>query len=131
MSVQDPISNMLTSIRNAQAANHPEVMIPYSKVKQAIAHLLKEEGYLSDVVAVGEGVQKRLTLTLKYFDGGAVITSLDRVSKPSRRVYVSATDVPQVLEGLGIAVISTSAGLMTDRNARAKGLGGEVICTVT
>lgn len=128
MSIQDPISDMLTRIRNAQK---PFVSMPYSKLKEAIAKVLKEQGFVKEVSSSGEGAKKLLVIDLKYFDGKPVIASIDRISKPSRRVYVGASDVPVILEGLGIAMISTSVGILTDAQARSKGLGGEVICTVT
>ena len=126
MTMQDPISDMLTRIRNAQAAEHPEVSMPSSKVRVAIAEVLKQEGYLEGFSIVEEG-HPALTIQLKYYRGKPVIESLKRVSKPGLRIYRGCEDIPKVLGGLGVAVVSTSKGIMTDREARKLGLGGEVL----
>ncbi|WP_404851447.1 30S ribosomal protein S8 [Colwellia sp. RSH04] len=122
----DPIADMFTRIRNGQSAAKVAVQMPSSKVKVAIANLLKEEGYISDF-AVAEGVKPELSVTLKYFEGKEVIEKIKRVSRPGLRVYKSCDELPQVLAGMGIAIISTSKGLMTDRAARSAGIGGEVL----
>lgn len=130
MSMTDPISDMLTRIRNGQAARKTEITMPGSKVKKAIATVLKDEGYIADV-ATGESDGKPvLVITLKYFEGKGVIEHLQRVSKPSLRVYRGKDDLPSVLGGLGVAIVSTSAGVVSDRRAREIGQGGEVLCTV-
>lgn len=126
MTMQDPIADMITRIRNAQNAHHEAVEMPSSKQKVAIANLLVEEGYLEEVL-VEEGVKPTLRLVLKYFKGKPVINSLERVSKSGLRIYRSSNDLPNVMGGLGVAVVSTSQGLMTDRQARKLGLGGEVL----
>jgi len=126
MSMQDPIADMFTRIRNAQAANKVAVKMPASKQKEAIAKVLQEEGYITGY-KVESGVKPELEVTLKYFDGKAVIESLQRVSRPGLRIYKKRNELPKVMGGLGIAVVSTSKGLMTDRAARKAGLGGEVI----
>lgn len=130
MSMHDPIADMLTRIRNAQSAQKETVAMPSSTKKEAIAKVLKDEGYISGFEVTSEGVKKTLVVTLKYYQGKAVIETLDRVSRPSLRIYRSKDQLPSVLGGLGIAIISTSKGLMTDRKARAMSLGGEVICFV-
>lgn len=126
MSMQDPIADMFTRIRNAQGANKVAVRMPSSKQKVAIAHVLKEEGYIADFNVSGE-VKAELEVTLKYFEGKPVIESIERVSRPGLRIYKKRGDLPKVMGGLGVAVVSTSKGLMTDRAARKAGLGGEVI----
>ncbi|GAA5103476.1 30S ribosomal protein S8 [Wohlfahrtiimonas larvae] len=130
MSMHDPIADMLTRIRNAQSAQKETVAMPSSTKKEAIAKVLKDEGYISGFEVTAEGAKKTLSITLKYYQGKAVIETLDRVSRPSLRIYRSKDQLPSVLGGLGIAIISTSKGLMTDRKARAMSLGGEVICFV-
>lgn len=130
MSMHDPIADMLTRIRNAQTAQKESVAMPSSTKKEAIAKVLKDEGYISGFEVTTEGVKKTLVITLKYYQGKAVIETLDRVSRPSLRIYRSKDTLPSVLGGLGIAIISTSKGLMTDRKAKAMSLGGEVICFV-
>jgi small subunit ribosomal protein S8 len=122
----DPIADMFTRIRNGQSAAKTAVKMPSSKVKVAIANLLKEEGYISEF-SVAEGVKPELTVELKYFEGKEVIEVIKRVSRPGLRVYKGAQELPKVLAGMGIAIISTSKGLMTDRAARSAGLGGEVL----
>lgn len=131
MSMTDPIADMLTRIRNAQSMGKPTVQMPASRVKFAIAQLLKDEGYIEDVANSEAGVGKRvMSLKLKYFQGRPVIEKLDRVSRPGLRKYRGNDALPTVLGGLGIAIVSTSKGLMTDAKARAEGLGGEVLCLV-
>ncbi len=131
MSMTDPIADMLTRIRNAQSMGKPTVQMPASRVKFAIAQLLKDEGYIEDVANSDAGVGKRvMSLKLKYFQGRPVIEKLDRVSRPGLRKYRGNDALPTVLGGLGIAIVSTSKGLMTDAKARAEGLGGEVLCLV-
>lgn len=130
MSMHDPIADMLTRIRNAQSAQKETVAMPSSTKKEALAKVLKDEGYISSFDVTVEGAKKTLSITLKYYQGKAVIETLDRVSRPSLRIYRSKDQLPSVLGGLGIAIISTSKGLMTDRKARAMSLGGEVICFV-
>ncbi len=130
MTMQDPISDMLTRIRNGLAAGKVHVAMPLSKQKRAIAEVLKSEGYVKDfTVETVEGKQE-LYIVLKYFDGKPVIDRLKRVSRPGLRIYRGKDELPSVLGGLGVAIISTSHGLMTDRAARAAGYGGEVICYV-
>ena len=129
MSMQDPVSDMLTRIRNAHERSKYEVSIPSSRLKVSIAKVLEEEGYIAGY-DVSEGSKPSLLVKLKYFEGKPVIAELERISKPSLRQYKSSTELPKVRGGLGIAVISTSKGVMTDRSARAVGIGGEVLCTV-
>lgn len=129
MSMQDSLADMLTRIRNAQARLRPSVSMPSSKLRVAVARLLLEEGYISDFSETGE-VKKELTVALKYFEGKPVIEEMKRVSRPGLRRYSGAKELPQVRGGLGVAVVSTSKGLMTDRAARAAGVGGEILCTV-
>ncbi|MDO6524888.1 30S ribosomal protein S8 [Motilimonas sp. 1_MG-2023] len=129
MSMQDPIADMLTRIRNGQAANKVAVKMPSSKQKVAIAAVLKEEGYIADFALVGEA-KPELEVTLKYFQGKKVIDSIKRVSRPGLRIYKSSSELPKVLDGLGVAIVSTSQGVMTDRAARKAGIGGEIICYV-
>lgn len=130
MSMTDPISDMLARIKNAQAVRKKVVAMPASKVKAAIAKVLKEEGYIRDFEVTREGVKSTLTIELKYFEGRGVIERLIRVSKPGRREYSGHDELPRVLNGLGIAIVSTSGGVMTDAQARAENRGGEVICLV-
>ena len=129
MSMQDPISDMLTRVRNGQAANKVAVTMPSSKLKVAIAALLKAEGYITDF-AVESGAKPELEVTLKYFEAKPVIEQIQRVSRPGLRVYKNKDNLPTVMGGLGVAVVSTSKGLMSDRAARKAGLGGEIICYV-
>jgi small subunit ribosomal protein S8 len=124
--MQDPIADMFTRIRNAQSANKVAVVMPGSKQKEAIAKVLQDEGYISSF-KVESGVKPELEITLKYFEGKPVIESIQRVSRPGLRIYKKRNELPKVMGGLGIAVISTSKGLMTDRAARSAGLGGEII----
>lgn len=130
MSMTDPIADMLTRIRNAQRAGKAKVSMPLSRSKQAIAALLLEEGYVANFQVIEYGVKSTLVLELKYFDGRPVIEHLERISRPGLRIYRGTDDLPSVLGGLGVAIVSTSKGLMTDRTARAQGMGGEVVCTV-
>jgi len=130
MSMTDPIADMLTRIRNAQMVGHAEVSMPCSRVKVSIAQVLKDEGYIEDF-AVGEDQSvKQLRIGLKYYAGRPVIERLERVSRPGLRVYKGRNDIPRVMNGLGVAIVSTSRGVMTDRKARADGVGGEVLCIV-
>jgi small subunit ribosomal protein S8 len=129
MSMQDPIADMLTRIRNAHHRSHPEVTMPASKLKASVAKVLQEEGYIGGY-SVSDEVKSNLTVELKYFEGKPVIEEITRISKPSLRLYVSSNDLPKVRSGLGVAIVSTSHGVMTDRAARAAGIGGEVLCTV-
>ena len=131
MAVNDPIADFLTRVRNAQMAKHDTVEIPHSKMKAEIARILKEEGYINDVSEKGSGVEKRLVVQLKYGpDGRRGITGLRRMSRPGRRVYRKQTSIPRVLDGLGVAILSTSQGILTDHAARRAGIGGEVLCFV-
>mgnify|MGYP001821106172 CR=1 FL=1 len=130
MSMQDPLSDMLTRIRNAQMAGKPAVEMPGSKLKAAVAQVLKEEGYITDFNATAESGKPRLSIQLKYFDGKPVIAEIDRISRPGLRSYAGKDELPSVRGGLGVAIVSTSRGVMTDRAARAAGVGGEVLCTV-
>ena len=129
MIVNDPIGDMLTRIRNGQAASKIAVNMPSSKLKVAIANVLAEEGYIESV-KISEGAKPELEITLKYFQGKPVVESIQRISRPSLRIYKRKDELPSVMGGLGIAVISTSKGVMTDRAARKAGLGGEIICYV-
>ncbi|MDX8380242.1 MAG: 30S ribosomal protein S8 [Gallionella sp.] len=131
MSMNDPISDMLTRIRNAQMAEKSSVSMPSSKLKIAIAEVLKEEGYV-DGFKVEQGLANKSTLQigLKYYSGRPVIEKIQRISRPGLRVYKGSNDIPKVMNGLGVAIVSTSKGLMTDRKARANGIGGEVLCVV-
>lgn len=130
MSMTDPIADMLTRIRNGQSARKKIVTMPSSKLKVAIAKVLKEEGYIVDFQTKAHGNHLEMTVELKYFNGQPVIENVKRVSRPGLRIYRSKDELPKVLGGLGIAIVSTSNGVMTDRAARAIGHGGEVICTV-
>ena len=130
MSMSDPISDMLTRIRNAQMANKASVSLPSSKVKVAIAKVLKEEGYVEECIVHLNDGKPSLEIGLKYYAGRPVIERIDRVSKPGLRIYKGAADIPRVMNGLGVAIVSTSRGVMTDRKARASNIGGEVLCIV-
>jgi small subunit ribosomal protein S8 len=130
MSMTDPIADMLTRIRNAQMVEQTVVAMPSSKVKLAIAKVLKDEGYIDGFKVSGEEVKPVLEIALKYYAGRPVIERIERVSKPGLRIYKSKDDIPRVMNGLGIAIVSTSHGVMTDRKARATGVGGEVLCIV-
>ncbi|MGL9751451.1 MAG: 30S ribosomal protein S8 [Symbiopectobacterium sp.] len=129
MSMQDPIADMLIRIRNGQAANKVAITMPSSKLKVAIAKVLKEEGYIQDYKIEGD-TKPELEISLKYFQGKAVVESIQLISRPSLRIYKKKDALPKVMAGLGIAVVSTSKGVMTDRAARQAGLGGEIICYV-
>ena len=131
MSMSDPIADMLTRIRNGQSARKVSVSMPASKAKEAVARVLKDEGYILGFATEGEGVQKELKVELKYFEGVPVIESIQRTSKPGLRIYRGKDELPKVLGGLGVSIVSTSAGVMSDRQAREKGIGGEVICVVS
>ena len=127
--MQDPIADLLTRVRNAQSAHHESVSLPSSKLKTAICRVLREEGFIGDFQDSG-GVKSELTITLRYHDGVPVIADIHRVSRPGLRIYKQKDDLPEVRSGLGIAVVSTNLGVMTDRAARRAGVGGEVLCTV-
>jgi len=129
--VTDPIADMLTRIRNAYMVSHKSLVMPYSKFKKEVAKVLKEEGYISSFEEFeDENKHKNLKIKLRYVNDKKVVSGLKRISKPGLRVYVNHKDLPRVLGGLGIAIISTSTGVMTDRQARYKGVGGEVVCYV-
>jgi len=130
MSTTDPVADYLTRVRNAVKARHKRVDIPASTLKRAISRVLVEQGYVAGVSDVGSGPQAMLRIQLRYSDGQPAISGLKRISKPGRRVYLSAPDVPRVMSGLGVAIISTSKGLLTDRQAREQKIGGEVLCHV-
>ena len=138
MSMSDPIADMLVRIRNAQTVGHAEVIMPASRLKASIAQVLKQEGYIEDFALRDRGgpdgkdggAKKELRIGLKYYAGKPVIERLERVSKPGLRVYRGRDDIPRVMNGLGVAILSTSRGVMTDRKARADGVGGEVLCIV-
>ena len=131
MTMTDPIADMLTRIRNGQKARKVSVSMPASTAKTALAAVLKDEGYITDYSGDGEGATAQLIVELKYFEGVPVIERIERSSKPGLRIYRGKDDLPKVLGGLGIAIVSTSAGVMSDRQARAKGVGGEVLCVVS
>ncbi len=130
MSMSDPIADMLTRIRNAQATEKVTVAIPASKVKLAIAKVLKDEGYIEDFAQRDVEGKNVLEIGLKYYAGKPVIEKIERVSRPGLRIYKGRDDIPRVLNGLGVAIVSTSRGVMTDRRARETGVGGEVLCIV-
>ena len=130
MSMSDPIADMLTRIRNAQMVNKSVVTMPSSNVKTAIASVLKEEGYVEDFAVQTEGSKATLTISLKYYAGRPVIERIQRVSKPGLRVYKGSQEIPKVMNGLGVTIMSTSKGVMTDHKAQAAGIGGEVLCVV-
>lgn len=130
MSMQDPIADMLTRIRNGLSAGKANVAMPLSKKKQALASVLKDEGYISEFRAEGEGASSRLVVGLKYYNGKPVIEYLKRVSRPGLRIYKGKDELPTVRGGLGVSIISTSSGVMTERAARKAGVGGEVVCYV-
>lgn len=131
MSMTDPIADMLTRIRNGQKARKVSVSMPSSSAKMAVAKVLKDEGYITGYATEAEGVKTELTVELKYFEGTPVIENVQRVSRPGLRVYRGNEELPKVLGGLGVAIISTSAGVMSDRQARKQGIGGEVLCVVS
>ena len=130
MSMSDPIADMLTRIRNAQSVEKPVVSMPSSKLKVAIAQVLKDEGYIDAFAIKTEGVKSELEISLKYYAGRPVIERIERVSRPGLRIYRGRDAIPTVMNGLGVAIVSTSRGVMTDRRARAQGIGGEVLCIV-
>lgn len=131
MSMQDPIADMLTRIRNAQMVGKKEALMPYSKSKIAIAMVLKNEGYIEDAYQVQDAEKPTMAIILKYYEDKPVIAELERVSRPALRIYKGKENLPKVKDGLGVAIISTSKGVMTDREARQKGEGGEVLCYVS
>lgn len=130
MSMQDPLADMLTRIRNAQMAGKKNVEMPASKLKAAVAAVLVDEGYIESAETLEQDGKNRLALTLKYFNGKPVIAEIDRKSRPGLRQYAARDELPKVRGGLGVAIVSTSKGVMSDRAARAAGVGGEVLCTV-
>ena len=130
MNMTDPIADMLTRIRNAQMTEKATVSMPSSKVKIAIAKVLQDEGYIDGFKVASEESKPQLELALRYYAGRPVIEKIERISKPGLRIYKSKDDIPRVMNGLGIAIVSTSHGVMTDRKARATGVGGEVLCIV-
>ena len=130
MSMSDPIADMLTRIRNAQMVEKVSVSMPSSKLKVAIATVLKDEGYIDNFEVKGEKAKPELEIALRYYAGRPVIERIERVSRPGLRVYKASNDIPQVMNGLGVTIVSTSRGVMTDRKARSEGVGGEVICYV-
>lgn len=130
MSMSDPIADMLTRIRNAQAVEKSSVTMPASKLKTAIAQVLKDEGYIDAFALKGENGKSELEISLKYYAGRPVIERIERVSRPGLRIYRGCGAIPQVMNGLGVAIVTTPQGVMTDRKARAAGVGGEVLCYV-
>ena len=130
MSMSDPIADMLTRIRNAQSVEKATVVMPSSKLKVAIAKVLKDEGYIDDFAVRGDAARPELEIALKYYAGRPVIERIERVSRPGLRVYKASAAIPQVQNGLGVAIVTTPKGVMTDRKARASGVGGEVLCYV-
>ena len=130
MSMSDPIADMLTRIRNAQMVEKPTVSMSASKLKVAIAQVLKDEGYVDGFAVVGEAGKPQLEISLKYYAGRPVIERIERVSRPGLRVYKGRHDIPNVMNGLGVAIVTTPKGVMTDRKARQAGIGGEVLCYV-
>ena len=130
MSMSDPVADMLTRIRNAQSVNKLSVSMPASKLKGAIAVVLKDEGYIDDFAVIANEGKPLLSISLKYYAGRPVIEKIDRVSKPGLRVYKGSQNIPKVMNGLGVTILSTSKGVMTDRKALAAGIGGEVLCVV-
>ena len=130
MSMSDPIADMLTRIRNAQGVQNPEVAMPASKLKAAIAQVLKDEGYIEGFQVAQNAGKPELRIGLKYYAGRTVIERLERVSRPGLRIYKRRDAIPQVMNGLGVAIVSTPRGVMTDRKARTQGVGGEVLCYV-
>jgi small subunit ribosomal protein S8 len=128
--MSDPIADLLTRIRNAQSVNKTNVAMPSSKLKVAIARVLKEEGYIEDYAVADQGGKPELRIELKYYAGRPVIERIERVSRPGLRIYRGKTEIPTVMNGLGVAIVSTPKGVMTDRKARATGTGGEILCYV-
>jgi len=131
MSMTDPIADFLTRIRNGQRSGKPEVGMPASRMKLALAKVLKEEGYIEDFAVAADAGKSTLTVRLRYYQGRPVIDRLERVSRPGLRVYKGKDDLPRILGGMGVAIVSTSRGVMTDREARAGGHGGEILCIVS
>ena len=131
MSMSDPIADMLTRIRNGHAARSASVSMPSSGIKEAVGRVLHEEGFIDGCTVTDENGKKTLTVALRYFEGDPVINQLKRVSRPGKRVYCRSSDIPAVNNGLGVVVVSTSKGIMTGRQAKASGAGGELICTVS
>lgn len=131
MTMSDPIADMLTRIRNGQRASKVSVSMPSSSAKVALAKVLQDEGYITGYSTKDAGVKSELTIELKYFEGSPVIETIQRVSRPGLRVYRRNEEIPKVLGGLGVAIVSTSAGVMSDRQAREQGIGGEVLCVVS
>ena len=129
MTMQDPIADLLTRVRNAQMAGHVTVQMPNSNGKRAILDVLNSEGFILGY-SVSDGVKSDITVELKYHDGSPVIEEISRVSRPGLRIYKESNDIPKVRGGLGVAIVSTNKGVMTDKNARSQGIGGEVLCTV-
>ena len=129
MTMQDPIADLLTRVRNAQMAGHVTVQMPNSNGKRAILDVLEREGFILGY-SVSDGVKSDITVELKYHDGSPVIEEISRVSRPGLRIYKESNDIPKVRGGLGVAIVSTNKGVMTDKNARSQGIGGEVLCTV-
>ncbi len=130
MSMSDPIADLLTRIRNAQSVNKTTVAMPSSKLKVAIARVLKEEGYIEDFAVADQGGKPELRIELKYYAGRPVIERIERVSRPGLRIYRGKSEIPTVMNGLGVTIVSTPKGVMTDRKARATGTGGEILCYV-
>lgn len=130
MSMQDPVSDLLTRIRNAQTMGIREVKLPHSNIKTEILRVLKEEGFIESYESIADGAKKDISIKLKYYQGRPVIERINRVSKPTLRIYKPCRELPQVRGGLGIAIISTPKGVMTDKSARSQNVGGEVLCTV-
>ncbi|RZS54636.1 30S ribosomal protein S8 [Sphaerotilus mobilis] len=130
MSMSDPIADMLTRIRNAQMVEKASVVMPSSKLKAAIAQVLKDEGYIDSYAIKADGGKAELQIALKYYAGRPVIERIERVSRPGLRIYKGRHDIPHVMNGLGVAIVTTPQGVMTDRKARAAGIGGEVLCYV-
>lgn len=130
MSMQDPLADFLTRIRNGQMANHVTVTMPASKMKLSVANVLQSEGYI-DSVSVTSDVKAELTIALRYFEGKPVISKIERVSRPGLRIYKGKDSIPKVIGGLGVAIVSTAQGVMSDRAARSAGIGGEVLCFVS
>ncbi len=130
MSMSDPVADMLTRIRNAQQSEKQSVVMPTSKLKAAIAKVLKDEGYIEDFAIRSQDGKSQLDISLKYYAGRPVIEKIERVSRPGLRIYKPSTQIPVVMNGLGVAIVSTSKGVMTDRKARGMGVGGEVLCIV-
>ncbi|MBM3342713.1 MAG: 30S ribosomal protein S8 [Betaproteobacteria bacterium] len=130
MSMSDPVADMLTRIRNAQQSEKQSVAVPTSKLKTAIAKVLKDEGYIEDFAVRNQDGKSHLDISLKYYAGRPVIEKIERVSRPGLRIYKPSKEIPVVMNGLGVAIVSTSKGVMTDRKARGMGVGGEVLCIV-